>query len=218
MNILEKSKKTLEFDKVLSALSSYAKTVQSQNLCLNLETETNFDVVQKNLTLTKEAKELIDKLLELPIEHLTDLTAIDNNQLNSYLSEQDLLSLAKSLRSARLVKNFVRENTISDSELSKLAMQIIPNKELEDKIFAKFDDADNIKKDATDALAGYYSSLRDAEKEIKNKINELLNSPDFAQYLQEPIYTIRDNRIVFPILASAKGKVSGITHDVSATN
>ncbi len=36
--------------------------------------------------------------------------------------------------------------------------------------------------------------------------------------MQEPIYTIRDNRIVFPILASAKGKVSGITHDVSATN
>lgn len=217
-NILEKSKKTLEFDKILSILSTYAKTQQSQQLCLTLEPETDYNKVQEALTLTKEAKELIDKLLELPIEHLTDLTQIDNNQLNSYLSEKELLSLAKSLRSARLVKNYIRENTLSDSLLSKVSAQIIPNKELEDQIFAKFDDADNIKKDATDTLAGLYSALKEAEKEIKTKINELLNSHDFAQYLQEPIYTIRDNRIVFPVLASAKGKVSGITHDVSATN
>ena len=217
-NILEKSKKTLEFDKILSILSTYAKTQQSQQLCLTLEPETDYNKVQEALTLTKEAKELIDKLLELPIEHLTDLTQIDNNQLNSYLSEKELLSLAKSLRSARLVKNYIRENTLSDSLLSKVSAQIIPNKELEDQIFAKFDDADNIKKDATDTLAGFYSALKEAEKEIKTKINELLNSHDFAQYLQEPIYTIRDNRIVFPVLASAKGKVSGITHDVSATN
>ena len=217
-NILEKSKKTLEFDKILSILSTYAKTQQSQQLCLTLEPETDYNKVQEALTLTKEAKKLIDKLLELPIEHLTDLTQIDNNQLNSYLSEKELLSLAKSLRSARLVKNYIRENTLSDSLLSKVSAQIIPNKELEDQIFAKFDDADNIKKDATDTLAGFYSALKEAEKEIKTKINELLNSHDFAQYLQEPIYTIRDNRIVFPVLASAKGKVSGITHDVSATN
>lgn len=217
-NILEKSKKTLEFDKVLSILSTFAKTQQSQQLCLNLEPETDYEKIQENITLTKEAKELIDKLLELPIEHLTDLTQIDNSQLNSYLSENELIGLAKSLRSARLVKNYIRENTLADSLLSKLSAKLVPNKELEDQIFAKFDDAENVKKDATDALAGFYSSLKEAEKEIKAKINELLNSHEFAQYLQEPIYTIRDNRIVFPILASAKGKVSGITHDVSATN
>lgn len=218
MNILDKSKKTLELDKILSALATFARTRQSQELCLNLEPEVDYDKIQESLSLTKEAKDLIDKLHELPIEHLTDLNTIDNNVLNSYLSERELLSLAKSLRSARLVKNFMRENTLADSNLSKLSMQIVPNKELEDQIFAKFDEADNIKKDATDVLFGLYSELKEAEKDIKAKINELLNSPEFAQYLQEPIYTIRDNRIVFPIIASAKGKISGITHDVSATN
>ena len=218
MSILEKSKKTLEFDKILSILATYARTQQSQKLCLTLEPETDFDKVKENLQLTREAKELIDKQHELPIEHLTNLSAIDKNQLNSYLSERELLSLAKSLRSARFVKNFMRENTVSTSELSKLALQIVPNKELEDQIFAKFDEADNVKKDATDELAALYSSLKESEHEMKSKINELLNSPDFSKYLQEPIYTIRDNRIVFPIMASAKGKISGITHDVSATN
>ncbi len=218
MSILEKSKKTLEFDKILSILATYARTQQSQKLCLTLEPETEFEKVKESLQLTREAKELIDKQHELPIEHLTDLSTIDKNQLNSYLSERELLSLAKSLRSARFVKNFMRENTVSTSALSKLALQIVPNKELEDQIFAKFDEADNVKKDATDVLAALYAGLKEAEHEIKSKINELLNSPDFSKYLQEPIYTIRDNRIVFPIMASAKGKISGITHDVSATN
>ena len=35
---------------------------------------------------------------------------------------------------------------------------------------------DNIKKDATDTLSGLYSALKDAERDIKAKINELLNS------------------------------------------
>ena len=34
MNILEKSEKTLEFDKILSQLATYARTQQSQQLCL----------------------------------------------------------------------------------------------------------------------------------------------------------------------------------------
>ena len=218
MNILEKSTKTLEFDKILERLATFARTKQSQALCLNLQLETDFDRIQDAITFTKEAKLLIDKLQELPIDHLTDLSAITSEQLNSYLTERELLSLAKSLRSARLVKNFMRENTTGDMLLSKLSMQICPNKDLEDKIFSKFDEADNIKKDATDTLSGLYSALKDAERDIKAKINELLNSSEFAQYLQEPIYTIRDNRIVFPIMASAKNRISGITHDVSATN
>lgn len=218
MDILEKSKTTLEFDKILKILADFARTDQSKQLCLNAVAETDYEKVQQGLTLTKEAKELIDKLLELPIEYLIDLNSIDKNSFNSYLSEEELISFAKTLRSARLVKNFMRENTLGDSLLSKISEKIVPNKELEDLIFSKFDETDNLKKDATDALAGFYSALRDAEKDIKAKINELLNSPDFSQYLQEPIYTIRDNRIVFPVLASAKNKVSGITHDISATN
>ena len=45
-----------------------------------------------------------------------------------------------------------------------------------------------------------------------------MNSPEFQTHLQENIYTMRDDRIVFQVKASSKSKVSGIVHDVSATN
>ena len=45
-----------------------------------------------------------------------------------------------------------------------------------------------------------------------------MNSTEFQSHLQENIYTLRDDRIVFQVKASSKSKVPGIVHDVSATN
>ena len=45
-----------------------------------------------------------------------------------------------------------------------------------------------------------------------------MNSPEFSKHLQEQIYTLRDDRVVFQVKASSKSKVPGIVHDVSATN
>lgn len=217
MNIQEKSIQTLEFDKILTKLSSFARTHQSQKLCLSVKLEDDIETIKKNITLTKEAKELLDKVMELPIEDMAEFEEIAS-KINGCLNESELISVAKTFRVGRLVKNFIKENTLSNSNLYNLAIKIIANKDLEDKIFAKFDEANAIKKDATETLNGLFSSLKDAEKDIKNKIGELLNNPEFSQYLQETIYTIRDNRIVFPVMSAAKNKISGITHDVSATN
>ncbi len=216
MNITEKSLKTLEYDKILTKLSEFARTTQSKHLCLRLLPETDFGKIKENLQCTREAKKLIDNLLELPIEHLTDLSEINLKQ--SYISEKELVSLAKSLRSARYVKNFFKEHSNTESILNNIASDITTNKTLEDEIFDKFDNTDNLKKDASIVLADLYSSLKNAELEIKSKTSELLASSQFTQYLQEPIYTIRDERIVFPILSGVKNKISGIIHDVSATN
>ena len=45
-----------------------------------------------------------------------------------------------------------------------------------------------------------------------------MTSADFSKHLQENIYTTRDDRIVFQVMASSKSKVPGIVHDVSATS
>jgi DNA mismatch repair protein MutS2 len=45
-----------------------------------------------------------------------------------------------------------------------------------------------------------------------------MNSAEFQSHLQENLYTMRDERIVFQVKASSKSKVSGIVHDVSASN
>ena len=126
MNITEKSLKTLEYDKILTKLSEFARTTQSKHLCLRLLPETDFGKIKENLQCTREAKKLIDNLLELPIEHLTNLSEINLKQ--SYISEKELVSLAKSLRSARYVKNFFKEHSNTESILNNIASEITTNK------------------------------------------------------------------------------------------
>ena len=92
------------------------------------------------------------------------------------------------------------------------------SKEREEKIFSTFDESLNIKQDATPELKGLFASLKETEKNLKTKVNELMTSNEFSKHLQENIYTTRDDRIVFQVMASSKSKVPGIVHDVSATN
>ena len=218
MDCVSKSLKSLEFDKVLEKLSGFAKTSQSKALCLNTKIFEASDEIKKQLEYTKEAKRILDNATDIPIEFIADIEKIEKNSLASYLNEEELNDIAKTLRTSRLVKRFLTENTMSDTCLYTVSRDLTVDKELEDKIFSTFDESLNIKPDATPELKGLFASLRETEKNLKSKVNELMTSTDFSKHLQENIYTTRDDRIVFQVMASSKSKIPGIVHDVSATN
>lgn len=218
MDIVSKTVKSLEFDKVLEKVAGFAKTKQSKELCLNAKIFDKTEDIKLQLDYTKEAKRILDLACDIPIDFVADIEKIEKNSLVSYLSEEELNDITKTLRTSRLVKKFLTENTIQDTVLFNISRNLVVDKDLEDRIFSTFDDALNIKHDATAELKGLFASLRDAEKNLKAKVNELMTSTNFSKHLQENIYTTRDDRIVFQVMASSKSKVPGIVHDVSATN
>ena len=218
MDIIEKSRKSLEFDKIAEKLSNYAKTKQSREICLRTLPFEDIIKIKNELKCTGEAKFILDMPSDIPIEFVADMEKIKQNISSTYLSEEELIDVAKTLRTSRLVKKFLYENLPADAIIRIASINLTVDKELEDKIFSTFDENLNIKQDATPELKGLYSALRDNEKNLKNTVNSLLNSPDFSKHLQENIYTTRDDRIVFQVMASSKSKVPGIVHDVSATN
>lgn len=218
MKILEKSLKTLEFDKVLVKLSLYARLKQSKDLCLGVNIYSCSTNIQTQINFTKEAKSILDSAQELPIEYVACVDEIIASTIGSYLKEEEIVDIAKTIKTSRLVKNFLRENASSDGLLNSLAIGLFSDKELEEKIFLTFDNNLQVKQDATAELKSLYNSLKDTEKNLKTKVNELLNTPSFSKHLQEQIYTTRDERIVFQVKASSKSKIEGIMHDVSATS
>jgi len=215
MEIALKSRKALEFDKISEKLSNFAKTQQSKELCLNLAPSDNIVEINRGLQCTHEAKFILDMPNDIPIEFVADISRF--NILTSYLAEDELIDIAKTLKTSRLVKKFLSDN-LENGILKDMAQNLIADRELEEKIFNTFDENLNIRQDATPELKGLYSALRDNEKNLRTTVSSLLNSPDFSKHLQENIYTTRDDRIVFQVMASSKSKVPGIVHDVSATS
>ena len=217
MDITSKSYTTLEFDKVKEELSKFAKLKQSKTLCLCAAAYNEPEKIQHQINLTREAKKILDFAKDTPTEFIAEIQKIKNNLAVTYLSEEELNDIAKTMRSSRLLKRFIIENSDDGSLLKQAAANLISEKELEDRIFNTFDESLNIKQNATPELKGLYSSLRDTEQNIRDQINSLLNNPNFSKYLQDNIYTQRDDRIVFQVMASNKNKVPGIVHDVSSS-
>lgn len=215
MSIIQKSQKSLEYDKVLAKLAVYAKTEQSRELCLGLTPYVRKEDIERELRYTKEAKDVLDLSGEIPIDKIQNFSKL--KEKNEYFVEEELVDIAKTMRTSRLVRNFLKENLAYDATLNTLAENLYSNKEFEDRIFETFDDNCMVRQDSNPELKGLYSSLRDTETTLKQKVLDLMNSAEFQSHLQENIYTMRDDRIVFQVKASSKSKVSGIVHDVSAS-
>lgn len=217
MDITLKTNTTLEFDKIKEELSKFAKFEQSKNLCLRMSALDNIERIKQQLELTREAKKILDYAKDTPTEFIADVTKIKNNSAISYLTEEELNDIAKTMKSSRLLKRFIIDNSEDDFIIKGLAAELVADRDVEEKIFDTFDESLRIKQNATPELKGLYSSLRDTEQNIRDQITSLLNNPNFSKYLQENIYTQRDDRIVFQVMASNKTKVPGIVHDVSSS-
>ena len=216
MSIVQKSQKALEYDKILTELSKFAKTEQSKQLCLDLTPFVKPEDIKSQLVLTREAKDVLDLARDIPIEKIPDFSKL--RERNEYFVEEELVDIAKSMRTSRIVRNFLKENLPFDASMQNLTDKLYSDKQFEEKILNTFDENCTVKQNANLELKGLYSSLKDTEANLKQKVQELMNSPEFQKHLQENIYTIRDDRIVFQVKASSKSKVGGIVHDVSATN
>lgn len=216
MTIIQKSQKALEYDKILQELAKFAKTEQSRIKCLELVPFDDFETINEQIKYTAEAKALLDFDKDIPIDNIENFNKL--KKTCEYFNEDELINIAKSMRTSRIVRNFLKENLEPDSRFMQLAEILYSNKELEDRILDTFDESKRVRHDVNTELQGLYSSLKDTEIQLKQKVQELMNSADFQTHLQENIYTMRDDRIVFQVKASSKSKVPGIVHDVSASS
>ena len=157
MDITLKSNTTLEFDKVKEELSKFAKFEQSRDLCLRLHALTDRNKIKEQLELTREAKKILDFAKDTPTEFIADIGKIKNTSVISYLTEVELNDIARTMRSSRLLKKFIYENSEDDWLLKNLAEKLVSDKELEDRIFDTFDESLRIKQNATPELKGLYS-------------------------------------------------------------
>ena len=165
MSIIQKSQKSLEYDKILAELAVFAKTDQSRKLCLDLTPSVRHDDIEQLLKYTAEAKKILDFANDIPIDKIVNFTKI--REKNEYFIEEELVEIAKSIRTFRLVKNFLKENLTNEDSMMLLVESLYANKELEDKLLDTFDENNMVRRDANPELNGLYSSLKDtAERSV----------------------------------------------------
>lgn len=62
----------------------------------------DIEKIKQELLCTREAKHILDMPADIPIEYVADIEQIQNSMSASYLSEEELIDIAKTLRTSRL--------------------------------------------------------------------------------------------------------------------
>ncbi len=205
----------LEFNKIKNTLSSYAQTNNGKKMCLDLYPSNNKEKVQKALDETTEAVALIYRKGNLPLKTIGDIsTYILNLKNQNFLSAKALLELATLLKTSKTLKNYYFEKELNQTDsLTNYFDHLYTNPSIEEKIFSAIIDENTFDDRASNALYKIRQQTRNTKKEIKNKLQSLLNS----KYLQEPIVTIRQNRFVVPVKSEYQTEIKGFIHDTSST-
>ena len=214
---MEKSLITIEFDKVLEILSEYAVTESGKKRCLDTKLSSDFNEIVINQKLTTQAQNTYRLSAQtVPLDGLSDISEILSLLKNKItLSIEDIRDVFYVLKASRKFSSFLHKYAQSEPDLYAFTPKLFVFQDIENKIELTFDSNFNIKESASLELKSLFQAKRDTSENIKSVVSDLMKNSTFTSYLQDTVYTLRDNRIVFQVKAESKNKIQGIVHDIS---
>ena len=210
--------KTLEYDKILTMLKERASCCISRELVDTMEPSGDFDTVERELKLTAEAETLFYKTGRSPVDDFPDMRhCLERMHAALFLSTGELLGIASCLKAARIAKDILAKEVGEESYLYNLAGLLITHRSAEEEINRCIINADEIFDGASPALARIRRAMRLANEKVREKLNSMIRSTAYQKYLQEPIITIRNGRLVIPVKQEYRQQVPGLIHDQSSS-
>lgn len=211
--------KILEFDKIKDILSNYASSEMTKELIYDLHPYSDESIVKKLQQETSEGVTLLNSGIKFPIEGIKDIRqSLRRAQLGSMLMPKELLDIASTMRTSRLIKDIWEEKKLEDSQiLNDLISSLHSFQSIEDKIFKAILNEDEIADDASPTLSSIRRKKNNTAQSIKDKLNSIITSPRYQKVLQEPIVTVRRDRYVVPIRQEYRGSIPGVIHDQSSS-
>lgn len=213
-NIFEK----LELNKILAAVAEYASLDGGKALVYNSEPSADIGEVRRRLSLTRECDKLLYTYGVGKIEQFGDVQdTLARANKGSGLSCGEILEVCALLRSVRVAYSSI--NKVDDGEIvliKALTDKLYFDAALEEDIGKKILSADSVSDYASDRLFSIRSKIRILNDRIREKLSEYTSGKN-AEYLQDSIVTIRNDRYVIPVKAEYKSRVRGFVHDRSKT-
>ena len=174
------------------------------------------------LAATEEGMKVLRLNDSIPLGGIHDIRPLlKRASIGSALTSQELLDVADTLYSGRRLKRFLL-NMMEDEGISlpivqQWARQISGLKSVEEAIHRVIDEHGEVVDHASAALRQIRGSIRQTEREIRQKLEQIVKSSRYQNMLQESIVTLRQDRYVIPVKQEYRTQFGGIAHDQSAS-
>lgn len=206
---------TLEIEKVLEEVRSYAKSELAKEKISSLKMVTSIEEEIYELAKVDEMSSLILRRGNLPIDFSINLANyLELANKGGILTALELDHIASDIiTSNRLFEYFRKVEKNLYPKLLELMGKMFDLSFLEKEIHRVISPNLSIYDDASKELSIIRKRIKEYELDARNQIASLINR--FSDELSDLSYTLRDGRYVLPFKSSYKNKVSGIIHDVS---
>ena len=215
----KKSIETLEYNKVLNRLESFAVTYLGKEKAINLLPSSKKLEIEKMQAETLEATSYLLKQHDIPLSPISDITEILKKvQIGGILTNKELILVSDLLRVSRRLKTSFSNGSIEDESfpiLSDYFSALYTNQKVEEEIERCIKNEDELDDRASTELYKLRRTKLDTESKIKDKLNSILHTK--SKFLQELVVTFRDGRYVIPVKAECKNEIPGLVHDQSST-
>ena len=208
---------TLEYDKITAMLETHARCQIGKERARKLEPLTELAELNAERDLTSEAEAVLFRLGQSPIDEFPDTRdTLKRIKADSALSMRELLDIASCLRAIRIAKSALTKES-DQMRLAAMAVNLPSYKFIEDELNRCILNEDEMFDGASPALSRIRRELRVANEKVREKLNSMIRSSTYQQYLQDPIITMRNGRFVIPVKQEYRKQIPGLIHDQSGS-
>lgn len=208
---------TLEYDKILEILKTHLASAMGEEEANALHPVSDLAAAERMLQETEEAESVYRRTGRTPIEGFPDMRdTLRRIHAALALSAGELLQIAQCLRVSRSAREVLQDGD-AQGLLSVLANRLSSHRSVEEEITRCILSEDEIADNASPALARIRRQMRLTNEKMREKLNNMIKSPTYQKYLQEPIITVRNGRFALPVKAEHRAQVQGLIHDASGS-
>lgn len=210
-----KSLSTLEYNKIISRLVSFACSDGAKQILHKLEPMTDIDKINTALDYTNDALTRVYQKGSVDFSRIKDIRgSIARLKVGSSLNALELLNISMLLECAAHIKEYYEQRADS---IQPLIDMLEPVTLLNNAIKKCIISEDEISDDASANLRSIRRQKNIAADRIHTELNKILNSPSTRTYLQDYVITTRQGRFCLPVKAEYKSLMPGMVHDQSST-
>lgn len=217
-----KTLNTLEYNKIVKLLLEKTESELGRKKASEIKPIANKDKAEYLLMETGEALSLLIKRGNPPLYGIHSIKhELKRIEMGGSLSPGSLLKISDSLRVARGLRKYIREDESDKVSSYPIIEGLVGNlmtfKSIEDEINNAIINENEISDNASSALRNIRRQIIGKNTAIRDKLNSIINSQANKKYLQDSIVTMREGRHVIPVKQENRGKVPGLVHDISSS-
>ena len=211
---------TLEYDKIVAALSQEAGSDAGAKMCRELLPMTDLEEIRTAQEQTTDAVKRLRKKAGPYFGQLKDIRPqVMRLDIDAILACDDLLDISAVLDVAQSARTFLapeNDETPADS-LDPYYELLDPCPMLNGEIKRCIVSFDEVADDASPKLKEIRRSQNLTKIQIQKTLSNMVTSASMKMYLQDSVVTMRNGRYCIPVKQEHKGHVPGMVHDQSGS-